>query len=107
MGADMIPLGVEDIAVLRIPTVENPLDTYWTGCRMHMQSRKAGETCKCLCPPQHDSHRFDCVAMGIGCIPVAPFMSEREANRLGRDKIACPECKTALGYSPLGMEVEA
>jgi hypothetical protein len=71
-------------------------DDYWTWCRAHEQPVKAGVKCKCLgdCPLERGEHAPD-----TPCVRIGPFMSDREANRLGEHP--------RYYQHPLGMEVQS
>lgn len=87
------PLGIADIAVLQISTVERPLNDHWYWCRRHEKAENVSE------PTMHYG-----IANPIHCIRIGPFMSEREANRLGAN-YDLPEAQPRR-VPPLGMEVE-
>lgn len=83
------PLGIADVAVLRIPTVESTWQDHYVWCRLHTQARKITG----LCPGQG-------AYLPVGkvdnedCILVGPFMSECEANFAG----GLRQCVTCWGW---------
>lgn len=72
MPADR-PLGIADIAVMRIPTAESTWTDHWYWCRQHSRAEHA--TAPAAWPNDN--------GLVVDCVRVGPFMSETEANIAG------------------------
>lgn len=91
----MNPLGMEPLRLDPEPHTGRVRfrEDYWTWCRRHQKAEHVSERTTAI-------HSTDGVAAHTEvCVRIGPFMSAREANRLGE-----------IGYigsrPPLGMEVE-
>lgn len=89
------PLGIADVMRMAEMGV-NPLDEdHWCWCRRHEEAEHVST------PTKREQDRT------ISCIRIGPFMSEREANRLGEIQVTLsPVSGHYRTRKALGMEVE-